>query len=330
MAKPSNPHFSFGVDGFVIAILVAIIVSFIAPNLGAKNGLLRLDLINVWGIAAIFFASGANLSFAALKEGVTAYKLHFFVQITTFVIFPIIGYAAYSLSDGIFSPDIRLGFFFLCALPSTISSSVALTAISHGNVSAAVFNATLSNIIGMFATPLLVSMVLSATDLRAMPIFDSIVSILKTLLLPFILGQLSRPLLVKFMAQNAGAIKFLDRAVIIAIVFAAFCNANIARVWSKASGAEILAIIIFVALLLTLATFAVGFAVKKFEFTLSDQICALFCASQKSLASGAPIAALLFAGNPALSMIILPILVYHLLQLLIGSILAKNYASKIL
>lgn len=327
MASPKIWRLILKVDGFVLAMLLAIALSFLAPNLGAKNGPLRLDVVTNWGIAAIFFVSGANLSFQALRRGLAAWHLHLFVQITTFVIFPIFGYLVYVLSAGLISEEIRLGFFFLCALPSTISSSVALTAIAKGNVPAAVFNATISNIIGMLITPLLVSIVVTSSDLPKMPLIPAVFAIGKTLLFPFALGQILRPILRNFMEKHNNIIRLIDRAVIISIVFAAFCNANIAQVWRATSAFEIILIGIGVAVLLAIATIAVRFAAQNLGFTRGDQICAVFCASQKSLASGAPIAAILFVGNPALSMIILPIMVYHMMQLILGSIIAKNYAS---
>jgi sodium/bile acid cotransporter 7 len=316
--------FSF-FDSFVILMLFSIVLSFIAPGLGAKNGVLHLDLITHWGITAIFFLHGAKLPFEQLRSGFTAWRLHIFIQATTFIAFPIIGLTFYILSNNIISNEARLGFFFLCALPSTISSSVALTSLSGGNISAALFNASASNLLGMTITPIIVSSIAISANIHSISIIDAIVSVLQTLLVPFVFGQLMRPLLHRFLSRHASIITILDRAIIILIVFAAFCDANMKNVWAATPAMDIVGIIICAAILLWGATVCIQVAAKRLGFARGDQICTVFCASQKSLASGAPIAAILFGGSPALSIILLPIMVYHLLQLIIGSIMARDY-----
>lgn len=317
------------IDKFVLSMIIAVIVSFIVPQIGAKGSPLHLDLATTWGVSLVFFLHGANLSFDAVKAGIGAWKLHLFIQCTTFIIFPIIGFIAFFATSGLIGEDVRLGFFFLCALPSTISSSVAMTALGKGNVAGAIFDATLSGILGMIITPFLISLVAKNAGIGDLPVLASVLDIMKTLLLPFVLGQLLRPLIGKIMSQNKKLITLTDRTVIVMIVFVAFCNSNVSGVWLKFSPILLIGIFIATGALLAFVLSLTRFCAKTFGFNHEDEVAGVFCASKKSLANGAPIAAILFAGNPILGVILLPTMIYHQLQLMVCSILAQRYAAKL-
>ena len=316
------------IDGFVIAMLLAVIFSFIFPQLGGDNSPLHLGLVTTWGISLVFFLHGANLSFGAIKAGLGAWRLHLLVQATTFVLFPIIGFAIYFGLDFL-SPEVRLGLFFLCALPSTISSSVAMTAIGKGNVAGAVFNATLSGILGMIITPFYISLITATTNGGHLDVLGAVLDIMKTLLIPFILGQVLRPILKEFLQKNKKIINTLDRTTIILIVFVAFCHSNISNIWSKIPALQLVLIFVIVAIILALVLFITTITAKSLGFSHEDEVAGVFCGSKKSLANGAPIAAILFAGSPVLGIIILPTMIYHQLQLMVCSVIAARYASKI-
>jgi sodium/bile acid cotransporter 7 len=316
------------IDGFVIAMLLAVFFSFIFPQLGGDNSPIHLGLVTTWGISIVFFLHGANLSFDAVKAGFGAWRLHLLVQLTTFVLFPIIGFAIYFGLDFL-SPEIRLGLFFLCALPSTISSSVAMTAIGKGNVAGAVFNATLSGILGMVITPFYISLVASTTNGRHLDLLGAVVDIMKTLLLPFILGQILRPFLKGFLHKHKKIITILDRTTIILIVFVAFCHSNISNIWVKIPTLQLVLIFAIVAIILSLVLFITTVTARKLGFSHENEVAGVFCGSKKSLANGVPIAAILFAGSPILSIIILPTMIYHQLQLMVCSVIAAKYAKSL-
>ena len=315
------------IDGFVIAMLLAVIFSFILPQLGGDNSPLHLGLITTWGISLVFFLHGANLSFDAIKSGLGAWRLHLLVQLTTFALFPIIGFLIYFELDFL-SPEIRLGLFFLCALPSTISSSVAMTAIGKGNVAGAVFNATLSGILGMIITPFYISLIASGANGAHLDVLGAVLDIMKTLLVPFILGQILRPILKRFLQKHKKVINMLDRTTIILIVFVAFCHSNISNIWAKIPVFQLLLIFIITALILALVLFFTTMTARWLGFNREDEVAGVFCGSKKSLANGAPIAAILFAGNPVLGIIILPTMIYHQLQLMVCSVIAAKYAAR--
>ncbi|EGF92663.1 sodium Bile acid symporter family protein [Asticcacaulis biprosthecium C19] len=314
-------------DGFVAAMLGAVVLGLLFPQFGAKGGILHLDIVTKIGIALVFFLHGANLSPHAVKAGAANWRLHLFVHAATFILFPAIGFAVFFGTQGILPSDVRLGFFYLCALPSTISSSVAMTALGKGNVPGAVFDATLSGLIGMVITPLLVSMVAHTATGGQLDVLPAIRDVAITLLLPFLAGQLCRPLLKDRIARHKSWITRADRTVIILIVYAAFCESTKEGIWTDYNPLVIVGILGMVSALLAVVLVTTRFAARALVFPREDEVAAVFCGSKKSLANGAPIAAVLFAGHPAMGMIMLPIMLYHQLQLIVCSILARRYAE---
>jgi sodium/bile acid cotransporter 7 len=249
------------------------------------------------------------------------------VQSTTFLLFPIVGFGLWFATKGLMADGLRLGFFYLCALSSTISSSVAMTGIARGNVAVAVFNATLSGLIGMIATPFLVGLV-SATGAGGPSIGGAILDIVKTLLIPFALGQLCRPLIGGWIGRNKKVTSTLDRGVIVLIVYNSFCESTLSGLWSKFSVATFVLVSGLALLLLVFALLYTTLLSRWMGLSKADEAAAVFCGSKKSLANGAPIAKILFAGNPAIGMIMLPLLLYHQIQLIVCANLARRYAER--
>lgn len=315
------------VDGFLISMAVAIVLALLWPALGTSDGPLHLGLVTEIGIAFVFFLHGAALSPQALKAGAAHWRLHLLVQSTTFVLFPIVGFLLWFTTKGVMADGLRLGFFYLCALSSTISSSVAMTGVARGNVAVAVFNASLSGLIGMVVTPFLVGLV-SATGAGGPSVGEAILDIVKTLLLPFALGQLSRSLTGAWIGRNKKLTSTLDRGVIVLIVYNSFCESTLSGLWSRFSVGTF-ALVAALSLLLLLLALAYTRAMSRWMgLPQGDEAAAVFCGSKKSLANGAPIAKILFAGNPAIGMIMLPLLLYHQIQLVVCASLARRYADR--
>ena len=190
--SPDGTSMKRGPDWFLIGMVVAVGLAWLWPEPGAHGGWLHPDILVKAGVALIFFLHGVLLSFAALKAGALRWPLHLVVQGCTFLFFPLLGLGLLALAGGWLAPDLRLGFFYLCALPSTVSSSVALTAAARCNVPAAVFNATLSSLLGVVLTPLWVGVLLK-TGGQTLPLGEVILDLVKWLLLPLALGQARRP-----------------------------------------------------------------------------------------------------------------------------------------
>lgn len=313
-------------DGFILAMTLAVIAGLVLPEWGAKGGPLRLDVVTSIGIGLVFFLHGANLSPAAVRAGAANWRLHLFVHSSTFVLFPAIGFAVFFLTGGVLPEEVRLGFFFLCALPSTITTSVAMTAMGRGNVAGAIFDATLSGLLGMVLTPVLVSLVVSASS-GHLPLGPAILDVMMKLLLPFAAGQLLRPLIGSVIARHRKWVSTTDRAVVLLIVYAAFCESTMAGLWTQYDPALIAGIVLMTGALLGVVLSLSVFTARWLKFPREDEVAAVFCGSKKSLANGAPIAAVLFAGHPAMGMLMLPVMIYHQLQLIVCTVMARRYAQ---
>jgi len=206
-------------------------LAWIAPVPGAAGGWLHPALLNKLGVALIFFLHGAGISFRALAAGALRWRLHLLVQAATFLGFPLAGLAVLRLLPASTPPALSLGIFFLCALPSTVSSSVALTAVARGNVPAAVFNATLSNLLGVFATPLWLGLVLQVRG-RPLPLGRVVADLALWLVLPLVVGQLCRPRIGAFIQHHKAAVQRVDRVTILVLVYTSFCDSVKNGVWS--------------------------------------------------------------------------------------------------
>lgn len=314
-------------DWFLCGLAMAAGLAFLFPAPGAKGGWLQPEFLTKAGVALIFFLNGAGLSFAAMRAGAMRWRLHTVVQSCTFLIFPVIGLGAFFLLKRFVPGDLGMGFFYLCALPSTVSSSVALTAAARGNVPAAVFNATLSSLLGVLLTPLWVGLVLKTSG-QALPLGKVLLDLFLWLVLPLAVGQLSRPVIGGWIAAHKALVAKIDRGTILVLVYTSFCDSVVEGVWSS-QGWDVL-------LWTLLGTTALFFLVMRISdamsralgFSEEDRIAAVFCGSKKTLASGVPMAQLIFGTHPGIGLILLPIMIYHPLQLIICSVLAGRWAKR--
>ncbi len=315
-------------DWFLLGMGLAVALAWLLPGPGAKGGSLHPELVNKLGVSLIFLLHGLTLSFAALSAGARNWRLHLLVQACTFLLCPLLGLLLLASVGRHLSVDLRTGLFFLCALPSTVSSSVALTATAKGNVPAAVFNATLSSLLGVLLTPLWLTLVLGAAG-RGLPVVSVILDLLKWLVLPLFIGQLLRPLLGRFAARHKARISVLDRLTILLLVYTSFCDSVQDGVWHAGGSALLVSVLASIAILA--ATMLIVWRTSRaLGFTLADRIAALFCGSKKTLASGVPMARLIFGAHPGLAIILLPIMLYHPLQLVVGGWLAGRFARSAL
>jgi sodium/bile acid cotransporter 7 len=320
------------VDPFLAGMLSAVVLAALFPAIGASHGPLHLDQVTTIGVGLVFLLSGIGLSTDKLKLGARNWRLHLFVQSSTFILFPLIGIAAMLSFNKLLPHELLVGFFFLCALSSTVSTSIAMTTLARGNVAGAVFNATVSSLLGMLITPLLVSVWLHTSG-QGLSLQRQLLDVAEQLLLPFIAGQLLRPLLAGWVTRNKNVTGKVDRAVILLIVYNSFCDSTKAGLWSNYGILTLLQTLLLAGGLLAIVLTATTFISQRFGFSIEDEITAVFCGSKKSLATGVPMAKLLFggsaAGASALGLIVLPIMFYHQLQLLVCSVIARRYAQRL-
>ncbi|MCU0719872.1 MAG: bile acid:sodium symporter, partial [Pirellula sp.] len=219
-------------DWFFIGMLVAALLAWVYPTAGAQGGWLYPEVLTKAGVALIFFLHGMSLSFEAMKQGAMNWRLHALIQIAVFLLFPAIGLVLLFLTEGWLSDDLRLGLFYLCALPSTVSSSIALTAAAGGNVPGAVFNATLSSLLGIFLTPLWIKLVWQGSGAN-MPLGPIVLDLTLWLVLPLFVGQIMRKWLAAWAKRNKSWIGVVDRLTILLLIYTSFCDSFVFGVWTK-------------------------------------------------------------------------------------------------
>jgi sodium/bile acid cotransporter 7 len=313
-------------DVFTFAILCMVALASVLPVTG--NTATVFGDITAVAIGLLFFLHGAKLSREALVSGLTHWRLHLLVLACTFAMFPLLGLAIKPLALLLLTPDLYLGILFLCLLPSTVQSSIAFTAVARGNVPAAICSATASNFLGIFLTPLLVgTLILHGSAASGHGALDSVLSIVEQLLLPFIAGQLLRRWIGAWVDRNKGMLKYVDQGSILLVVYTAFSASVVEGLWHSMSPGTLVGLLGLCCLLLAVALGMATFMSRKLGFSKEDEIAIVFCGSKKSLASGIPMAKVLFAPT-SLGMIILPLMLFHQIQLMVCAVLAQRYARR--
>ena len=311
-------------DRFTILLIAMVVLATFLPVSGQVAH--YFNILTTVAIAVLFFLHGAKLSREAVIQGMLHWKMHALVFAFTFVIFPAIGLLAKPVLEPLLGQQLYWGFLFMCFLPSTVQSSIAFTSIAKGNVAGAVCSASFSNIIGMFITPLLVSYFILGQSQHGFDPTQSIIQITLLLLIPFVLGQLLRPYVVPYMLKVPSVVKAFDQGSILMVVYGAFSSAVVAGLWQQVNDLTLLYLTLACSVLLTLVMLLAWHLPKWLGFQRADQITIFFCSSKKTLASGVPMAQILFIGQP-IGMIVLPIMIFHQIQLMVCGVIA-NYWSK--
>lgn len=309
-------------EWFVPALAGVIVVATFFPcdGLGAK----LFSIVAVVAISSLFFLQGARLSREAIAAGMCNWRLHLGITATTFVLFPVLGLTVLALFPTALTPSLRIGLLFVCVLPSTVQSSIALTSIAGGEVAGAICSATASNIIGVLLSPVLLALLLRMGGVTMD--LSGLWKILVELLLPFVAGHLLRPWIGGWADRNRPVLAVTDRGSILIVVYTAFSAAVVHGIWRQLPATTLAELVAFDALLLAGALALIKLGSRLLGLPLKDEVAMTFCGSQKSIVTGAPMAQLLFA-NPVAGMIVLPIMLYHLMQLLVGAWLARRYAA---
>jgi sodium/bile acid cotransporter 7 len=311
-------------DNFTAAILLTVVVASVLPCSGQFADIAQ-GVASV-AIGLLFFLHGAKLPREAIVAGATHWRLHLLVLCSTFLLFPLLGLLMRPLALQLLTPELYTGLLFLCVLPSTVQSSIALVAVARGNVPAAICSASASNLLGIFLTPLLVGLLVAqGASAGASP--TSVVPIVLQLLLPFTVGQLLRPRIGAWVDRRKATLRLVDQGAILLVVYTAFSEAVIEGLWDKLPLTALAGLVLVNLLLLGLALAISTLVSRRMGFSREDEITLVFCASKKSLASGLPMAKVLFASH-SVGMIVLPLMLFHQLQLMVCAVLAQRYARR--
>ena len=310
-------------DRFILWLLAALLLGARFP-VGGTAAIL-VDWATLAAIFALFFLHGVRLPREALVGGVTDWRLHLAILALTFALFPMAGLMLSLALPGLLAAELWTGLLFLCALPSTVQSSIAYTSIGRGNVAGAVAAAAFSNLIGVFLTPLLAALILQAQG--ASLSLAAVGKIFALLFLPFLLGHALRPRLFSRVAERPKLTALVDKGTILLAVYGAVSAATIEGVWQRLPGNEIATLCVLLLALLGLILVAAWALGRLGGFSPESRAAILFCGSVKSLASGAPMARILFPGAAA-GLIILPVIIFHTLQLIVCAWIAGAMARR--
>ena len=311
-------------EPFILMLLGTVLLASVLPPRGIWTSV--FDAAADAGIVLLFFLHGAKLSREAIWEGARNWRLHAAVLATTFVIFPLLGLGFSALP--LMTAPVAMGVLFLTLLPSTVQSSIAFTAIARGNVAAAVCSASFSNLLGIVVTPALVALLMhvGGSGSGGGVSLASIEKIVLQLLVPFVAGHLLRPLIGGFVGRQKRLVTLVDRGSILLVVYTAFGAAVVEGLWSRVAGTELAIILVACVLLLGIVLTLTWGIARALGLRREDAIVLLFCGSKKSLASGVPMAGVLFPAAQV-GVVLLPVMLFHQLQLIACALIARRLAG---
>ncbi|WP_095184470.1 bile acid:sodium symporter family protein [Pseudomonas sp. Irchel 3H9] len=311
-------------DNFTLTLIATVILASLLPASGQTA--VAFGWVTNLAIALLFFLHGAKLSRQAIVAGAGHWRLHLLVFSLTFVLFPLLGLALKPVLSPLIGKDLYMGMLYLCALPATVQSAIAFTSLARGNIPAAICSAAASSLFGIFLTPLLVTLLLNVHGEGSSTV-DAILKISVQLLLPFIAGQIARRWIGEWVGRNKAWLKFVDQGSILLVVYGAFSEAVNEGIWHQIPLWELGGLVVACCVLLALVLVASSLLGKAFGFNQEDRITILFCGSKKSLATGVPMAQVLFAGA-SMGVLILPLMLFHQIQLMVCAALAQRYAKR--
>ena len=314
----------FRPDNFTLMLVAVVLTASFLPATGQVAAL--LERVTTCAIALLFFLHGAKLSRKAILDGIMHWRLHMFVVASTFAMFPLLGWLLKPVLAPLVSPQIYVGVMFLCVLPSTVQSSIAFVSMARGNIPAAICSASASTLLGVFITPLLVSIFVAEQGASG-SLVDAVGKILLQLMLPFALGHLLQRWVGPFIKKHGKLTKVVDQGSILLVVYTAFSAAVVQGIWKQVSATTLLGLLLICAIILALALCLTTFTARRLGFDKADEITAVFCGSKKSLVSGVPMAKVLFASS-TVGMMVLPLMLFHQMQLMVCAVLAARYAKR--
>lgn len=311
------------IDPYMLLLIATVALAAILPVSGRAATI--VSQISYFAVALLFFLYGAKLKTQAVVAGMANWRLQTLIFVTTYGLFPLLGFGLAYLTGPWMPEDLVTGILFLAILPSTVQSSIALTAMANGNVPGAICAASLSNMLGVVLTPLLAALLLSTDSLELNA--GSALWICVQLLLPFVAGQIARPVIEGWIGRNRMLTLVVDRGSILLIVYSAFSAGMVAGIWSRLDATTLAVLVAADLALLIVVMLVIGWVNRLSGLSRADGVSFLFCGAQKSLASGVPIANILFVGH-ATGLIILPLMLYHQFQLFLSVAIAQRMAAR--
>lgn len=313
---------SYGVDRFLLLLLGIIAIAAVLPDLGRTDGLLHLNLLASYGIGIVFFLRGLTLAPGQLRAGLANWRLHLAVQGTVFLAFPLVAGAVIRIAGEAMGSAVSAGIFFLAALPAATTSPVAMTALARGNVAGAIVSGTFSMFLGVLVTPLWMDWYLTDSGM-ALDLADVFFRMVLVIILPILLGQAMRALLRSAVKEALSGLRWLDQLTLFALVMNSFSDSVHEQVWRDTGVLTLLALVLLCLALVVIVAALTILVAGYLGLGRGDTVAAIFCGTKKSLGDGVRMADIMFAGSPVIGVVILPVMIFHFLQLLLAALLAR-------
>lgn len=307
-------------DIYIVLLFGMVALAWVLPATGAA--VQPVEIATDFAVALLFFLYGARLSGDQTLQGIRHWRLHSLVLAFTFVMFPILGVATGFATRPLLGPELAAGMLFLTLLPSTVQSSVAFTSIAHGNVAASIVAASVSNLLGVLFTPLLVTLAMGAA---AGVNLGTLRSLFLQLVLPFVIGQLLHRWLGGFLTRNKQILSKVDRGAILLVVYAAFSAGMREDSFAKLGGWQLVALLVACCVLLAVVMALTMIISKALGFSWPDRVAIIFAGSKKSMASGLPMAQIIFPAA-TVGILVLPLMIFHQVQLMVCAQLARRWS----
>jgi len=315
-----------GINGFLIGLFMAIFLGWLVPEFGSVDSGFPWKMVINIGIGLVFFFYGVKLDPDQLKTGLKNWKLHLLIQFSTFLLFPLLVLLLLAISPWI-SDDFKLGISYLSVLPSTVSASVVMVSIARGNIPAAIFNASISSLLGVVITPAWMGFLGDSAGME-MDFTSTIWELTLKVILPVLMGLALHHLIFPRIAKHISKLKYLDQSVIMIIVYTSFAQSFSQKVFDPYTVSTLLMVSFSMLGLFFLVWILISLLCKILGFQVADRITALFCGSKKSLVQGVVIGKVIFPDPAILGLVLLPVMLYHIQQLIAGSIIASWFERK--
>lgn len=310
-------------NGFIVSLFGVILLAYLLPQ---GNEILPLKTITDIGIGFIFFFYGLKLAPQEIKQGLLNYKVHLIVQLTTFIVFPLLALAYLPLFEQGKDSELWTAIFFLATLPSTVSSSIVMVALAKGNLPAAIFNASLSGLIGIFATPIWLSIILGkSADFQFL---DILLKLGWQILAPLIVGLILQRIFGNWARKHSKQLALFDKGIILIIVYSSFSNSFTSNLFDAIDLSGFLLLTVGVLVLFFAVYYLTALASNLLKLTLEDKITAQFCGTKKSLVHGSVMVNVIFGNSANTGLLLLPIMLFHSSQLILIAYFAEKYRKR--
>lgn len=324
----------YAVNSFLLNVLFVIFLAYLAPAVGLA--LAPAITASRVAVAIIFLLSGLSLKTSELVNALKNVKFNTFVQCFNMGVVTIsaFGVAKFLSWLNALNDDLADGIIICGALPMTVNMVIVLTKSANGDEAAAIFNSAFGSLLGVFVTPAWVVVLVGRSGSNN---FAGVIrNLTERVLVPLFFGQICQyvlPSLVAWAKRHKPALKRLQESCLVFIVYCVFCRRfrDSPRKNTDQENTTALDIIVVIIVQTTLLSIMMVLAWLSLALAFPThrklRVMGLFGCTHKTVAAGVPLIDAIYSNDPARSLYILPLLVWHPAQLVLGSAISSRLAN---